>query len=130
MKTPLQRVAQLRSTLQKQAEVALAAAESDLVQAQTASEAMTAHTLAESMKTTVTAAALQLCESVSAAGRAVAVKAQRERDEKAIMAQQRTCEQRQVGILVDREMVRQRAAQNKREQQESDDRAQRRRGQR
>lgn len=128
MKTPLQRVAQLRSTLQRQAEVALAAAESDLVQARTASEAMAAHTVAESMKTAVSAAALQLCESVSAAGRAVTIHAQRERDEKAVIAQQRTCEQRQVGILVDREKVRQRAVQNKREQQASDDRAQRRRG--
>jgi len=127
MKSSLARIAELRATLQRQARVALAAAEHDLAKARETAEQIAQQSVTDSLEGPVSASALQLSESMGAAARAAAAVAQRDRDAKAAAAVSRTRETRQIEVLVERVETRERKEQNVREQRESDDRAQHRR---
>ncbi len=126
MKSSLVRIAELRATLQRQAKVALALAEHDLVKAREAANALAEHTVAEGLGGPVSASSLQLCESMGAMAREAAAAAQRERDARAAVAASRTREQKQIEVLVERLEQKARRDEAAREQRESDDRAQRR----
>jgi hypothetical protein len=128
MKTPLQRIAALRTTLQRQARAALAAAEHELDEARKAEGAIADKSVAKSLASPLSAAELQLHETVGAAARAAAATAERERDARAEVAQTRTREQRQIQVLVDRATAQKKKDAAHREQLDSDDRAQRRKG--